>query len=119
VIGQAGFTTAAAAAGASGMSDPESIASDGEQLFVADTGNNRVLAYAAIPTTSGASATIVLGQGDFTHVAPNDDDQDGNAVTGPARTARTLSGPTGVAVVNGLLAVTDTGNGRVLIYRAP
>lgn len=113
VIGQTALDAASAGAGASGLKSPQSIASDGEQLFVADTGNNRVLVYATIPTANGAGAALVLGQGDFAHVAPNDDLQDGTTV----RSARTLSGPTGVAVVDGLLAVTDTGNGRVLIYR--
>lgn len=117
VIGQSSFTTIASGAGAAGLNSPQSIASDGDQLFVADTGNNRVLAYATIPTANGASATIVLGQGDFTHVAANDDLQTGTA--GSGRTARTLSAPNGVAVVDGLLAVTDTGNSRVVVYRPP
>ncbi len=117
VIGQSSFTTIASGAGATGLNAPQSIASDGDQLFVADTGNNRVLAYATIPTANGASATIVLGQGDFTHVAANDDLQTGTA--GSGRTARTLSAPNGVAVVDGLLAVTDTGNSRVVVYRPP
>ena len=62
---------------------------------------------------------IVLGQGDFSanHVFANDDNQDGTPDLTPS--ARTLSAPRGVAVVDGLLAITDTGNGRVVIYRPP
>lgn len=112
VVGQASFTTANAGASATGLSAPQSIASDGEQLFVADTGNHRVLVYPSVPTVNGAAATIVLGQSDFgaTHVAAN---------AGGSPSAQTLSGPTGVAVVDGMLAITDTGNGRVVLHLPP
>ncbi|HSM93611.1 MAG TPA: hypothetical protein VLT47_12065 [Anaeromyxobacteraceae bacterium] len=113
------FTTAAHGAAADQLWDPESIASDGTQLFVADTGNNRVLVYPTIPATSGAAATIVLGQADFGCSFPNDDGNGTtcNGVAGTAPTQRTLDAPTGVSVVGGLLSVTDTGNGRLLVYR--
>lgn len=119
VIGQADFVSTLTTADATHLYGPSSVGSDGGQVFVADTWNHRVLVYAAVPTANGAAASMVLGQGDFTHTAPNDDDQDSNVTTGPAPTARTLSFPNGVAAVDGLLAVTDFGNGRVLVYRPP
>ena len=127
VIGQASFATALAGSSATDLRLPQSVTSDGEQLFVADTGNHRVLVWPSIPTESGAAATIVLGQGAFgaTHVAPNDDDQDGapDGVTAEAPdgvpSSRTLFAPTGVAVVDDRLAITDTGNGRVVLHLPP
>lgn len=119
VVGQSDFGSTQSTPDATHMDGPSSVTSDGEQLFVADTWNHRVLVYGTIPTSNGAAATKVLGQGDFTHSAPNDDDQDWNVTTDPAPTARTLSFPNGVAVVDGLLAVTDWGNRRVVVYRPP
>ncbi|MVM41593.1 hypothetical protein GO730_34500 [Spirosoma sp. HMF3257] len=45
---------------------PYGVTSDGERLWIADTGNRRVLYYDHIPTQSYASATAVIGQLDFT-----------------------------------------------------
>lgn len=127
VVGQASFLADITGTSATGLAGPQSVTSDGEQLFVADTDNNRVLVYPSIPALNGAAATIVLGQGGFgpLHVAPNDDDQDGapDGVTAEAPdgvpSARTLFAPTGVAVVDDLLAITDTGNGRVVLHLPP
>jgi len=83
-------------------------------LFVADTSNHRVLGFAGVPAADGASASFVLGQADFTHHHPNDDDQDGVADAAPS--ARTLSGPTKVVVSQGRLFVADSGNHRVLVW---
>ena len=124
VVGQASFTVAATGtAAANELFDPESIASDGTKLFVADTGNNRVVVFPSIPSTNTPAATIVLGQADFGCWSPNDDGNVAgtacNGASGAAPSQRTLSDPTGVAVVDGLLTITDTGNDRVLIYRPP
>lgn len=115
VIGQGDFGTNTAGTTASTLSLPLAVASDGLQLFVADAGNNRVLVFSTIPLTgTGALATVVLGQGDFTHAAANDADQDGLEDAGPS--AKTLKIPAGLAVINGDLFVTDSGNNRVLIF---
>jgi hypothetical protein len=119
VVGQASFTTAAiGAAGAKELWDPESIASDGTQLFVADTGNNRVVVFPSIPSTSTPAATIVLGQADFGCSFPNDagNGTTCNGASGATPSQRTLKGPTGVSVVNGRLSITDTGNSRLVIF---
>jgi hypothetical protein len=83
---------------------------------VADSGHNRVLAWNALPTKSGADADVVLGQGDFKHVAANDDAQSGK--DGAAPTARTLAFPSGVALAGDALVVSDTLNRRALVFRS-
>jgi hypothetical protein len=108
VLGQATMATATAAGTATGMTSPTSVASNGNQLFVADTGNNRVLVWNGFPTTNGKNANGVLGQADLTHTAAN---------RGTGTDADTLSGPRGVQVYDGMLMVADTGNARELIYR--
>jgi len=114
VLGQPDFLVARAEASRTGMSWPAAVASDGKGLFVADARNHRVLAWRAFPTASGAPADLVLGQSDFVHGAPNDDDQDGVA-GGP--TGRTLNLPMGLALAGDTLVVTDTGNHRFLLFK--
>jgi len=41
---------------------PRFALSDGQRLFIADGGNDRVLVFNSVPTDSGASADVVLGQ---------------------------------------------------------
>jgi hypothetical protein len=116
VLGQASFTATGASAGAAGLNDPRSLATDGTQLAVADYGNSRVVLYPTVPVaTTGSSANVVLGQGNFTRVTPNDANQDGTEDGAPA--AKTLRFPTGVAFIDDALFVTDYGNDRVLIFR--
>lgn len=116
VVGQASFTATGAGAGAAGLNDPRAVATDGTQLAVSDYGNSRVVLYPTLPVaTSGASATVVLGQGDFTHVTPNDANQDGTEDAAPS--AKTLRFPTGVAFIDTALFVTDYGNDRILVFR--
>jgi hypothetical protein len=114
VLGQPDFRTAAAQTTRDGLRGPEAVTSDGTAVLVADTRNHRVLRWGAFPAASGAPADQVLGQRDFRHGVPNDDDQDG-ATDGP--TARTLNLPTGVAFAGPHLVVTDTHNHRYLLFR--
>jgi hypothetical protein len=114
VVGQPDFTTSTPGIGASKMFTPRDVASDGFQLFVADTGNNRVLVFSPFPTVSNPPATAVLGQAGFSTTAANDDDQDGVQDSGP--TGRTFNGPFGVTVVGAQLFVSDRDNHRVLIF---
>lgn len=114
VLGQLDFNVGAAATTEAGLNAPAAVASDGRTLFVADERNHRVLGWTPFPAASGQPANLVLGQSDFSHRAPNDDDQDG--VTDGA-TARTLHHPTGLAVAGQFLVVTDTYNHRYLLYR--
>ena len=84
------------------------MTSNGNQLFVADTGNNRVLIWNGFPTANHEPADGVLGQADLTHTAAN---------RGTGTDADTLAGPRGVQVYDGMLLVADTNNARELIYK--
>jgi hypothetical protein len=84
------------------------VAIAGGRLFVADTGNRRVLVWDRIPTTNGAAADLVLGQRDFTT-------RDENA-GGEAR-GLGMRWPHGIAVADGGLLVSDAGNNRVMVWR--
>ena len=88
------------------------------KLWVADTGNNRVLAWpSATSFANGDAATIVLGQPDFNSYFVN------NTAGQPAATptSSSLAGPTALAIdpVSGNLWVADTQNNRVLVFEPP
>jgi hypothetical protein len=83
------------------------IASDTGHLIVCDTGHHRLLIWNGIPDTDGQAADIVIGQDGFQAEGRN-----GKRVPGAA----TLNVPTGVAAQNGVLAVADAWNHRVLIW---
>lgn len=51
--------------GAATLYWPYGVWSDGTQLWIADTGNRRVLHFARIPTENGAAADAVIGQPDM------------------------------------------------------
>jgi NHL repeat-containing protein len=111
VLGQPTFTTTPANSGgptASTMQGPTAAYSNGTSLWVGDTGNHRVLVWNAFPTSNGQPADLVLGQPSFSAVLPNQ----GNA----AASASSLSFPTGIVVINGVLYVSDTGNNRVVWF---
>ena len=103
VIGQAGFGTSAPATTQAGLSSPHQLTFDSSgNLWVADTGNNRVLEYltAAAPSplvspllpplfSTGQAAAIVLGQSLFTTGAAN---------SSPAVSGLTTAGTTSVVL---------------------
>jgi len=130
VIGQADFISSlcnqgAPAPSANGLCEPTAVAvGGGGNVYVADSGNNRVLEYdkpfasgGGTPGTPGsqgdATADLVFGQGgDFT--ASNCDGSSGSA------SPDNLCYPSGVAVDSiGDIYVADTGNNRVLEYSSP
>ncbi len=76
-------------------------------LVVSDTGHHRLLIWNSLPDNDGASADIVIGQPDFF--------SEGRNAHGSVGTA-TLNVPTGVAVGDGMLAVADAWNHRVLLW---
>jgi uncharacterized protein (TIGR03437 family) len=81
-------------------------------LYVADTGNNRVLAWRnPLAAANGAPADLVIGQRDRFQTSRN----------GPGTTFTTgLNAPTGVAVdAQGNLYVADANNNRILRFPKP
>ena len=77
------------------------------RLFVADTGNRRVLIWNDVPTRSGAIPDLVLGQMDFTTRDENGGNEPGSM---------SMRWPHGMAVANGRLLVADAGNNRVMVW---
>jgi len=80
------------------------------KLWVADTGNRRVLMWNGIPERHGAPADLVLGQ--RSHIA-----RDENAGAGPGPVG--MRWPHAIAVWCGELMVADAGNNRVMGWRSP
>jgi len=118
VLQQQGVLTATAPNLVEGreFNNPQAIAVDASVnppiLYVADFGNNRVLAWKnASPFTKGDFADKVIGQRDLLSTAAE----------GPAADLTTgLSSPVAVAVDSvGNLYVADAGNNRILRYPAP
>lgn len=114
VIGQSGFSRSSPGSSASTLRAPFGIGSDGTRIYVADSGNNRVLRYNAFPLENGLAAGEVYGQDDFTSVTANDADQDGDSDDTPAKT--TLSGASGAFIYSGVLYVSDRNNNRILFF---
>ena len=119
VLQQQGLLTATAPNLVEGreFSGPQAIALDSSAsppiLYVADTGNNRVLAWKnAFGFNNGApSADKVIGQRDFLSTAQQG--PGGDLSTG-------LTGPIALTVDSkGNLYVVDAGNNRILRYPAP
>jgi len=93
---------------------PTGVWSDGNRLVVADANNHRVLIWNSFPARSFQPADVVLGQQTFTANAANDSDQNGNP-DGNA-SPRTFDYPASVTSNGVQLAVSDTGNSRVLVW---
>ncbi len=106
VLGQLDFTNSTAAPPTYGLKYPDALELDASgRLWVADTGNNRVLRFDnAASKPSGAPPDAVLGQPDFTR-------------TTPATTAHHMRNPQALAVdASGRLWVGDSDNYRVLRF---
>lgn len=105
-LGQTSFTSAAVNAGGlddGTLANPTAILEAGGRTWVADTANNRVLAYAGVPSTNGQAALFALGQADVFSNAP-------------ATTPTGMSQPVGLAFGGGRLYVSEFVNNRVLIF---
>ena len=76
-------------------------------LFVCDTGHHRLLIWNRVPAADHAPADLLIGQGHFA--------AEGRNARG-AIGAATLNVPTGVCAADGVLAVADAWNHRILIW---
>lgn len=116
VYGQPDFTTSTGgAASASTLSGPTKVALDqSDNLYVSDTGNNRIVMYPRTTQTAGIAAAGVFGQfGSFSCGVVNNNGSCGGPAVGP----KNLSGPAGLYFNQlGQLYVADQGNNRVLVY---
>lgn len=112
VLGQADFTAVESNRGmanpsATSLFWPYGIHWDGSHLWVADTGNRRVLMWRGIPQANGAPADLVLGQATF-------ECRDENGGASPC--ASSMRWPHAIATWGEKLCVTDAGNNRILIW---
>ncbi|MBC7924792.1 MAG: hypothetical protein H7039_03970 [Bryobacteraceae bacterium] len=103
---ETGDPTYPAACGAT-LNFPRFALSDGTRLFIADSGNDRVLVYNEIPNSNGKFADVILGQ--FTDEILQDDFQRVSAVD-------TLRTPSSLAWDGTNLYVSDPFNHRVVVY---
>jgi sugar lactone lactonase YvrE len=106
-IGQPTFSTDSPSAGQKGLDYPSEIAFDTSgDLWVADTGNARVLEFVP-PFTTGMSATLVLGQSSF-------------STSSPGASAGSLGEPTGLAFdAKGNIWVSDVYENVVVAFSRP
>jgi hypothetical protein len=97
------------------MDSPRFVLSDGQRLYVADGGNDRVLIYNSIPLQNATPADVVLGQPDFESdvVTDNSDTFDPNLEDSASDTIRT---PTALAWDGTNLYVADPWDRRVLVF---
>ena len=132
VIGQSDFSVRESNRGADDpgdntLSEPQFVCRYGDMLFVSDWGNHRVVAWNQFPEENGEPASIVLGQEDFSDSLENrgisttldemtsglgDENLEGFTISKPEED--TISSPAGLAVIDGKLYVSDSGNHRVL-----
>ncbi|MDT9338416.1 hypothetical protein VV11_002655 [Trichodesmium erythraeum 21-75] len=78
-----------------------------DQLWVADTGNRRVLMWQQLPEFNGQPADLVLGQ---TDMSCRDENGGGEA------TAASMRWPHDITFWEESLVVTDAGNNRVMVW---
>jgi hypothetical protein len=105
VLGQTDFVSAIAGTTASTFRYPWSSSAGEAGLAVADTSNNRVLLFEPVPTTTAATASVVLGQTAFTGATSGCD-------------AASMYAPTAAVTGGGKLVVSDYSNNRVLIWNS-
>ncbi len=111
VIGQPDFTTVTAGCAANKFNSLLEVVRYKNELYVADGSNFRVVKFASIPTTNGASATVAIGQVNLTTCTTN------QGLAAP--TQRTLTAVNSVAHNDRYLAVSDFDNNRIMFFDLP
>lgn len=109
VLGQPDFASEGPRAGGrsveNGFHLPTGVMVAGGGLWLADAWHHRILVWRRVPERSFTPPDFALGQPDLTSVEPN---------RGGSASARGLYWPYGLALVDGVLWVADTGNRRLL-----
>lgn len=107
VIGQPDFETKNSVLSGASLNQPGPVTVSGNQLYISDSRNHRILGYHQIPSLNGATADFVIGQTDFISTFV--------AIPPTATSFRYLWN---VASSNDKLFVADTTNNRHLIYNS-
>lgn len=109
VLGQSSFTSSSFGTSSRALRTPRGASYSGTTgtLYVADSGNNRVLAWTSAITSNNQAANRVLGQPNMT------------SATTEAPSAVTMKQPTSVHIssTSEVLYVVDGGNNRALIFK--
>ncbi len=115
VLGQADFTSrpTTQVVNANSLRGPQGVWIQNGKLFVADTGNYRVLIWNTIPTVNNKAADLVLGQPNFTTA-----NQPPVTKANPPTSATQLSNPVSVTADGSHVFVSDLGFNRVLIWNS-
>lgn len=87
---------------------PHDIAGTDDALFIADAGNHRVLGWVPPPSTD-READLVLGQTDFLT---------GTEFPYKPQTTTSMRFPYAIDISDGVMAVADTANNRILVWDA-
>ena len=109
VLGQPDMISSSANNGgvsAKSLKCPISVAFVANKLYVVDNGNNRVLIYNTFPQADFVDADAVIGQIDFIS----------NAANAGGISGSTFSDPRAIFTSGTKLAISDSGNNRVLIW---
>ena len=104
---------------ASTLNFPRFALSDGQRLYIADGGNDRVLVFNTIPTQNAVSADVILGQPDaFTDVVTSNNNSLDNPLAPNLQQsgANVIPTPTSLAWDGANLYVTDPGDYRILVF---
>ena len=107
VIGQRDLTGTSPACTARGLSFPSAATLVGTKLFVADTGNHRIVAYGDDGWLQNPTALLAVGAPDLTHCT---------GTAGEAQSAPLLHAPMGLAVTGDRLATRDGSTGQIQIF---
>ncbi len=107
VLGQADMQSTGGDTCQSCLYNPEAVFSNGNQLFVGDSANSRLLVWDSIPTGNNAQADRVIGQPNFVDL-----------LVGTV-SETSLNDVRGIFAYRSKLFVTDGGNNRVMIFEAP
>lgn len=113
VLGQNDFFTNTASSGgvsATTLSKPSSVAVFGNELWITDSANQRLLKWNSLPVSNAAAADIVTGQKNFTSASGNYYDIPSSYLT--------LNEPYTGSLRGGRLFVMDRANNRVLIWNS-
>lgn len=103
---------------ASTFNHPYEATSDGTNLYVSDGDNNRIVVYTPIPTATGASGSVVLGQANM-GTGTGGGTGSCQINQGGSVAANSMKSPESSAIQGNWLAVGDNQNNRILFFSLP